>query len=409
MIQDSYVRLKYDSINSLDDIKTLISNSKDGETPWLEFKAIKRENSTQGNSEFIKHQKSLLAKEICAFLNTSDGIIAWGIECIKDSKNIKIVNDYNGNIYELLDGCIQTILQPIPSGVDFKIISDGKKDALLIFIPKSKFLPHRVWDNAESRFARNYYARSGTSSSPLDEGIVRALYLTDGRIPKISVFTEPRIESEDHISLNVLAEPDSVYYVDRYYDNEKFLLLDKDGNAMENEEGIPLWTELKHINPQVHPIYPSMTPIPLFSHNIFLNNSSAVISLKNPIRPKISSADLVNDIELPKELKYIFTKSDFACNGVQLTTDKRLYILSSISFINTQIRYGKKDFHFNPKKAFEKIEEKYDLKIFILDTYSDEEIIDDYRSRAITPSQGNKLTLSYLDQLLDRYSTILGS
>lgn len=405
MMQDNYVRLKYDSINSLDDIKTLISNSKDGETPWLEFKGIKKEKNTQGNSEFIRHQKSLLAKEICAFLNTSGGIIAWGIEYVKD-KNVEIVNDFNGNIYDLLDGCIQTIIQPIPSGVDFKIISDGKRDALLIFIPKSKFLPHRVWDNAESGFARNYYARSGTSSIPLDEGIVRALYLTDGRIPKISVFTEPRIESEDRISLNVLAEPDSVYYVDHYYDNEKFLLLDKDGNVMENEENKPLWTELKHIDSQVYPIYPSITPIPLFSHDILLNNLSAIISPKNPIEPKISSTDLVNDIELPKELKYIFTKSDFACNGVQLTTDKRLYILNSITFINTQIKYGKKDFHFNSKKVFEKIEKKYDLKIFVLDTYSDEDIMSDLCSGALTPSQGNKLTLSSLDQLLDRYSTI---
>ena len=48
MMQDNYVRLKYDSINSLDDIKTLISNSKDGETPWLEFKGIKKEKTFRG-------------------------------------------------------------------------------------------------------------------------------------------------------------------------------------------------------------------------------------------------------------------------------------------------------------------------------------------------------------------------
>ena len=91
-------------------MKEIISDSKDGETPWFEFKAIKKEKGTQGNDNFIKHQKTLLAKEICTFLNTSDGIIAWGIECVKD-----------GNIYDLLDRCIHTILEPSPSGIDLSL------------------------------------------------------------------------------------------------------------------------------------------------------------------------------------------------------------------------------------------------------------------------------------------------
>ena len=61
-----------------------------------------------------------MAKEICAFLNTSDGIIAWGIEYVKDG-NIKIVNEYDGNIYDLLDRCIHTILEPSPSGIDVSL------------------------------------------------------------------------------------------------------------------------------------------------------------------------------------------------------------------------------------------------------------------------------------------------
>ena len=144
-------------------------------------------------------------------------------------------------------------------------------------------MPHRVWGDAESKIARNYYARSGTNSIPLNEGIVRSLYLTDGRVSKISVFTEPRIEPEGHISLNILAEPDSVYYVDRYYDSEKYLLLDEDGNTIKNEEdGLP-WIELKHTNPQItRPIYPTATPILLFSYDISLSgSSSAVVSTED--------------------------------------------------------------------------------------------------------------------------------
>lgn len=42
MVQNNYVRQKYDSIDNLDDLK----ETKDGETPWFEFKAIKKEKGT---------------------------------------------------------------------------------------------------------------------------------------------------------------------------------------------------------------------------------------------------------------------------------------------------------------------------------------------------------------------------
>lgn len=336
MAQSNYVRQKYDSINNLDDLRKNISNSKDGETPWLEFKAINNQEK-KNEKDFLRHQKSLLAKEICAFLNTSDGIIVWGVE-YSEAEGIKISNDYNGGLYELLDSCIQTIVEPSPSGIDFKPISDNGKDALLIFVPKSKFLPHRVCGDAESKFARNYYVRSGTNSIPLNEGIVRSLYLADGCIPKISVFTEPRIESEGYISLNILAKPDSVCYVDHYYDSEKFLLLDENGKNIEINKNGSSWTKLIYLRPRAgtgYPIYPATAPIPLSSNNIIRSD----IPSQGTSTPSIMS---YGDIKLTKEdferIKYIFTKSYFACNGVQLTTDRRLYVLSPVSYIDNLIQ-----------------------------------------------------------------------
>ena len=58
MVQSNHVRQKYDSINNLDDLGEIILDSKDGETPWLEFKTIKKEKGTQGNDNFVKQQKS---------------------------------------------------------------------------------------------------------------------------------------------------------------------------------------------------------------------------------------------------------------------------------------------------------------------------------------------------------------
>lgn len=45
--------------------------------PWLEFKAINNQECKK-EKDFLLHQKSLLAKEICAFLNTSEGIGCMG-------------------------------------------------------------------------------------------------------------------------------------------------------------------------------------------------------------------------------------------------------------------------------------------------------------------------------------------
>ena len=51
-MQSNYVRQKYDLIKSLDDLVSLISDSKDGESSWLEFKAIKKTGFGKGEGVF---------------------------------------------------------------------------------------------------------------------------------------------------------------------------------------------------------------------------------------------------------------------------------------------------------------------------------------------------------------------
>ncbi len=396
----------FDSLNKLDDLQKLVSESEDGESPRLEFKAIKRPPNNS-DKEFIKHQKSLLAKEICAFLNTSDGIIVWGVEC--ENNKVAIVNDCTENLYDLFDKCVQTIVQPSPKGINFKTLKDGKKEALVIYVPKSELSPHRVWGEAEGDFRRNYYARSGTNSVALDEGLIRSLYLSGGRIPRISVYTEPRIESDSRISLNVYANPDSAFFVDRYYDDEEFFLLDGLGNHIEIEEDGSLWTELVCINQRANnPIYPSNDSILLFSNYVSMVNAPKPGTFGDGLEG-IASISLSEGIDLSREdfesIKFIFTKSLFACDKVSLITDNRLYIIDSMAYeIRNRFKLGKKDFAFNRNTKFKTLEEKYNIKIFVIETYADDKIIDDLNDGALMMPNQNNLPLSWLDNILDHYS-----
>lgn len=407
-MQRNYVRQKYDLIKSLDDLIPLISDSKDGESSWLEFKAIKKQ-VFEKEKEFLRHQKSLLAKEICAYLNTSDGIIAWGIE-YSEADGVKISNEYNGSLYELLDSCIQTIVEPTPAGIDFKIIEENHKSALLIFIPKSNIIPHRVWGEADSSYRRNYYVRSGTNSVSLNENTVRALYRSDGYIPRISIFTEPRIISDNCLSLDAFADPDSIHYVDRYYDKEEFILLDNSGNTLSIKEDMKQWNELIKIGPQSnYAIYPSVDPVLLFDRKIKIiapcENRSFMAGLTN-----YGNGILDGDIDLAEndynKIKFIITRSSFACDKVSLTIDKRLYILNTPPYIKILIDAGIKNFYFSRKKVFEKIEKDYNIKIYILNIYEDGDIIDDYDNRATEPCNNGKIPISFLRYMLNNIENL---
>lgn len=57
----------------------------------------------------------------------------------------------------------------------------------------------------------------------------------------------------------------------------------------------------------------------------------------------------------------------------------------------------------------EKVEKEYNLKIFILNTYDNSDIVDDFDLGISTQSKGNRLTLSSLKQLLDEYNEKLNN
>lgn len=96
-------------------------------------------------------------------------------------------------------------------------------------------MPHRVWGSADSQIKRNYYVKSGTNSVAINESMVRLLYRSDGYVPRISTFIEPKFISSNLMSLEILANPDSIYYIDKYYTKGEVILLDKNGDPILTE------------------------------------------------------------------------------------------------------------------------------------------------------------------------------
>lgn len=197
--------------------------------------------------------------------------------------------------------------------------------------------------------------------------------------------------------------------MDRYYDCEEFFLLDGLGNHIKIEEDGSLWTELSYIGLKAnYPIYPSNDPILLFSNYISMTNAPESGTFGDGLIG-LPSVSLGEDIDLSKEdfegINFIFTRSHFACDNVPLIVDRKLYITGSMAHeIRNKLRIGSNNFAFNRNTKFKELEEKFDIEIFVMETYADDEIIDDLSDGALrSPSQGD-LPLSWLNSILEHYS-----
>ncbi len=385
----------FSTIKTVDDLQKNIPPNEDGEAPWLELKGVQADCKMQ-------HQKSLIAKEISAFLNSQDGILAWGVTYDKNTKKISIQNNFSLSLEDFFNNNIKDMVQPVAKGILCRTISDTQgRQALLIFVPKSTFAPHRVWDGADKEYRRNYYARSGTNSVPLPESLVRSLYTSLGRTPNLSIYTEPSVCSSTKISLNVFAIPDESIYIDRYYDTEEFCLLDDNGKLIKLEEDGSCWTSLTYFGSQSnYPIYPASASFRLFSNDIIASNAPQNGTFMDELLEETACDITQTSFSLsPRDfyrIKYIFTKSRFACDNVQLVEDKRFFILSSSMAGINKYEYADT---FRSSNKFVKIEDKYGVKIFASNFYKDTNIIDDMDDILTQPSY-NQIRMQYLDFLL---------
>lgn len=400
----SRVKEIFDNINSLDDLQKWVSESIDGESLWLEFKGIRKEKDDWGVVAFEKHIRTLVAKEVCAFLNTCDGTICLGVDYDSNKELVKM-NEYEGDLYKYLERTMVGLFEPDAAGFELKKIEEG---IVLIFVPRSKMSPHRVCGNVEKEVARNYYIRSNTSSKPLPESIVRSLYLSYGRIPNIEVFTDVEIVSSNHLFLNVLAKPDEAVFVDRYYDYERFFMLDGGGEQIECEDDDSLWTDINLIGlRQNDPIYPSNELIKLAVHSITNDAAGDSGGLLSGLTENFDYNPLNDDTRISMQdfqgLRYIVTESGFACDGVALKKDRRLFVLPDWLGKESGGIYEKRKYGFSTNEKFRRLEEKYSLKVFVVDYYDNNDILG-YSENETTIVMPNKhqVSVSQIDSFMER-------
>lgn len=398
---------KFTNIKDLNDLQSLVSETEDGESTTIEFKSI-TEKLKKSN---LGEPKALLAKEICAFLNSNDGILVWGAEKSEDGK-VAIVNRSEMNLEDNFDRQLKNLVEPLPSGIEFKTIKDDDvNECLVIFIPRSDLAPHRVGDwkmNDEKRILGRYYGRSGTSSVSLPENIVRAMYLSRGRIPNVSIYTEVNVIDAKKVRLKTVVKPDSQRYISQYYNSNQIAIIDSDFRVMPDEDG-NLWREVHDMAPdsQHNPIYPKQEPYELLSSMVLDdeedereettsdNANSPWLPTVSTIIPKLPHMD--GDLHLtPVQFSRIFaiaTKSNFSCDSVPLITKTRLYILDTPQYW-TMNGYG-----VTQTEVLAPLEQQFATEIYIATTFQNY-LCDDGDAQVIATD--GRLHTSYIKRLLEK-------
>lgn len=128
----------YHDISTVDDINKYLSNTDDGESGIIEFKAVDRLSDEKDKSKKANF-RAKIAKEMCAFANSEGGILVVGVKV----ENGKVVPSCKEpNLEDFLEKQkIGTYLEPSLKGLNFKSlgVEDGSNKPVIIMIPKSDF------------------------------------------------------------------------------------------------------------------------------------------------------------------------------------------------------------------------------------------------------------------------------
>ncbi len=388
------VQDRFNAINTFEDLQPLVAETEDGESPVLEFKSLAKDSF---NSENKGETKAILAKEISAFLNTNDGLIVWGGDVDKQNKLALISNDSAENLEDFFDGISQTIVEPAPRGINFKTIQnkDGKT-CLLIYVPRSDFAPHRVgtWDAKEGKKGKDkkigrYFQRVGTNSQAMPENMVRAMYLSMGRVPKISIHTTIGVSKGGHLSLTTFANPDPQKYVAEYHNSNQIAIMNDSFQFLRGDDN-EIWREIYDgISPlRNSPIYPKDSEYELMSAQILPDLGIDQYSYVNTAMDD-------NTHLTPANFSSIFaiaTKSSFSCESVPLKTVRKLYILG------LQRYWDFDDYDLERMEMLAQIEKDFGYEIFVAKTYR-KDLRDDSEMRE-APTRDGIIRTSQIRDLL---------
>ena len=322
----------YNGIDKFKDLESILSSINDGESSIIEFKSVCENLNSKINKAKLKAK---IAKEVCAFANSGGGILVLGVEYKDETLHVKNVAQHC--LEQFLDGNLHGLIDPDLSGVEMKTILDDQGDTCTVFfIPKSNILPHRVgsWSLDDARLCKylgQYFGRIGSNSIPLSENIIRAMYLSGGRVPRVSIQTELNKIGFNIVRLSVIVMPDPSIYISDYYNENSVFLLNNDYSPIYNEDRLAYRCidGCAVVNP---PIYPTEQPYVLFSRNVQYKDKDDLYLL----------TDTDGNIELTEDenrnARIMILRSRFACNNVPLIEKKNMYIFKDSSILDSRPR-----------------------------------------------------------------------
>ena len=336
----------YHDISTVDDINKYLSNTDDGESGIIEFKAVDRLSDEKDKSKKANF-RAKIAKEMCAFANSEGGILVVGVKV----ENGKVVPSCKEpNLEDFLEKQkIGTYLEPSLKGLNFKSlgVEDGSNKPVIIMIPKSDFLPHRTINNYSGVDGKNkdivgeYFVREGSDSHKLPEQLVRAMYLSLGRAPRFEIV--PVIKFiKDHnrkvIDIQALVYPDKYKFIDKYYFSAKLKMYDEFFDSIsEYSSGKDIFDISILMDGERNkkmPIYPSDEDKYAADCIIKIRPMSEI-----DIYMQIPNNEIALDSKKYDTIKYIIIDVVYACEGMSAVKRRFGYVfdVKDFKYYNSEI------------------------------------------------------------------------
>lgn len=336
----------YHDISTVDDINKYLSNTDDGESGIIEFKAVDRLSDEKDKSKKANF-RAKIAKEMCAFANSEGGILVVGVKV----ENGKVVPSCKEpNLEDFLEKQkIGTYLEPSLKGLNFKSlgVEDGSNKPVIIMIPKSDFLPHRTINNYSGVDGKNkdivgeYFVREGSDSHKLPEQLVRAIYLSLGRAPRFEIV--PVIKFiKDHnrkvIDIQALVYPDKYKFIDKYYFSAKLKMYDEFFDSIsEYSSGKDIFDISILMDGERNkkmPIYPSDEDKYAADCIIKIRPMSEI-----DIYMQIPNNEIALDSKKYDTIKYIIIDVVYACEGMSAVKRRFGYVfdVKDFKYYNSEI------------------------------------------------------------------------
>jgi len=173
------------------------------ETDQLEFKSI----SQHGN---LNDKIAGIQRSICAFLNSSGGLLIWGApegKKVPDKKEKFYIGDLTYNLEaiekDFLISKISDTIIPLPANIRVLILNVDANNICIIEIDPSEYSPHQI--------SNTYYMRIDGQTKPAPHHYIEALFKKIKfpnleaylKINKAEIFHQASGRSEYHVSFTV--------------------------------------------------------------------------------------------------------------------------------------------------------------------------------------------------------------